>query len=91
MEENKGDNGHGLCDTPAVDTEYLVGLSTRLANFAARKKAKMESGLAVAAEQLRILMVILVKRFKEKEFHIINEGILAATSERSENGTNSCH
>lgn len=57
MDENKGEGGHGLCDTPAVDTEYLVSLSTRLAHFAAQKKSKMESGLAAAAEELKRLMV----------------------------------
>ncbi|KAK6618886.1 hypothetical protein RUM44_003267 [Polyplax serrata] len=45
FEEEKGNGDADLCCTPAVDADYLVTLSTRLATFAAQKKSKIDTGL----------------------------------------------
>lgn len=59
-EEERGYGDPDLCSTPAVDADYLVSLSTRLANFAAQKKSKVDTGLLLQ-ESVKKRMVITYK------------------------------
>lgn len=65
-EEEKGSGDADLCSTPAVDADYLVSLSTRLANFAAQKKSKMETTMLMqeGAKKHLVRKSSLITRFQ---------------------------
>lgn len=55
-DESRPSECANLCVTPAVDPEYLVNLTTRLANFAAQKKSRMTTGLLLQEEMKKRLV-----------------------------------
>lgn len=62
FEEEKGNGDADLCCTPAVDADYLVTLSTRLATFAAQKKSKIDTGLLLQEGVKKRLVSAILKQ-----------------------------